>query len=331
MKCKNCGAELLDTDTFCVNCGQKVEQTIYCANCGEKLREGEKFCHKCGAKVAEDAEDDEIPVVKQNTVDIPFDMIEQGILLQTEQAIVKRPQTAREERQSYSGSSAAREERESYGRASAVREEREGYSRPSAVREEREDYRRPVAAREERESYGRASAAREERESYSRTSAVRGDAKKQQRKAPASRYEDYRDYEEEDSGDSKFKIITIIMGIVVIAVAIVVAYVLWTRNSPSRYERPENEAQQEETAGDETSEEGEGSTGNNTEVQGRLQILSNVNVRNKPSTDDSEVLMVAKKGETYLYYELIDDAWYHIQLDDDREGYVFKEYVEDLE
>ncbi len=25
MKCRKCGAELLDTDTFCVKCGQRVD------------------------------------------------------------------------------------------------------------------------------------------------------------------------------------------------------------------------------------------------------------------------------------------------------------------
>ena len=40
MKCQRCGAELLDTDTFCVKCGQKVGEPARCPVCGEILREG---------------------------------------------------------------------------------------------------------------------------------------------------------------------------------------------------------------------------------------------------------------------------------------------------
>ena len=93
MKCQRCGAELLDTDTFCVKCGQKVGEPARCPVCGEILREGTKFCHKCGAAVNnEDTEphDEEIPVTPQKTIDIPFDVIEKSIIMEAEQAVVKR-------------------------------------------------------------------------------------------------------------------------------------------------------------------------------------------------------------------------------------------------
>ncbi|MGN0413408.1 MAG: zinc-ribbon domain-containing protein [Lachnospiraceae bacterium] len=91
MKCRKCGAELLVTDTFCVNCGHKVEPA-FCPSCGEPLREGTKFCHKCGAAVTEDdLEDDAIPLVQQNTVDIPFEQIEQGILFEAAKAANEPP------------------------------------------------------------------------------------------------------------------------------------------------------------------------------------------------------------------------------------------------
>ena len=63
MKCRKCGAVLLDTDTFCVKCGQKVGGPIFCSSCGEQLRDEERFCHKCGAPV----EEDEIPLSEQRT------------------------------------------------------------------------------------------------------------------------------------------------------------------------------------------------------------------------------------------------------------------------
>ena len=66
------------------------------------------------------------------------------------------------------------------------------------------------------------------------------------------------------------------------------------------------------------------------EVAGKLQIIKNVNMRNKPSTENSSILGVAKTGEVYEYYELVADSWYHIRLSDGRDAYVYKEYVEAL-
>ena len=133
--------------------------------------------------------------------------------------------------------------------------------------------------------------------------------------------EDYED-DEEEYGDSKMKALTIILGIVVLVVALATGFIFWRRNSTSRYERPDENTEQEETQG----EDGDGGE----ETQGRLQILSNVNVRNAPTTEESEVLMVAKQGETYEYCELVDCGWYRIKLEDGGEGYVSSKYVEDL-
>lgn len=59
MKCSNCGAEVPDTDKFCVHCGndlekQRTEQSAavgYCSKCGAPLQKGFKFCVACGAPV----------------------------------------------------------------------------------------------------------------------------------------------------------------------------------------------------------------------------------------------------------------------------------------
>ncbi len=260
MKCRKCGAVLLDTDTFCVKCGQRVGQPMFCSNCKAELREGERFCHKCGTQVEFAPDEEEIPISQQKTVDIPFDQIEQGILLEAKQAIVKRPEAERQERRNP------------------------------------EDYRRPGME----EPVRRRQAPVEEPEYYE---------------------EDCED-DEEEYGDSKMKALTIILGIVVLVVALATGFIFWRRNSTSRYERPDEDTEQEETQG----EDGDGGE----ETQGRLQILSNVNVRNAPTTEESEVLMVAKQGETYEYYELVDDAWYRIKLEDGGEGYVSSKYVEDL-
>lgn len=87
MKCKNCGANLLDNDTFCSECGTRVK-IEKCPQCNEILRDGVKFCSKCGYKIGDTVkniipEDEEIPVTGQMaTVDIPFDLIEKNILME---------------------------------------------------------------------------------------------------------------------------------------------------------------------------------------------------------------------------------------------------------
>lgn len=292
MKCNKCGADLLDTDTFCIKCGQRADQPMFCTSCGEQLREGERFCHNCGSPVKFATEDDEIPISSQRTVDIPFEQIEQGILLEAKQAIVKRPEAEVPEVRST-----------------------EGYSRPGAE----------IPKTRSAEGYTYSEEEKPIRE---------------KRNAPPPSYEEdyerYEDYDEddeeeeedEDSDGSKMKILTTVMGIVVIAVALVIGYMLWQRINPSKYEKKNGETTQSEGQAGETAENGKGDA---SDAQGRLQILSNVNIRNAPTTKDSEVMMVAKKGETYEYYELVDNAWYRIKLEDGREGYVSAKYVESLE
>lgn len=273
MKCRKCGADLLDTDTFCVKCGQKVGEPMFCPHCGEELRDGERFCHKCGSPVEKTPEDDEIPLSRQRTVDIPFDQIEQAILLEAEQAVVKRPKAEKPKRRNP------------------------------------EDYNRPGAEETDR---GRQSDT-EDRDLY------------RQKSPPRYEEEEDEDEDEEDSGASRMKLVTVILGIAVVAVALTIGFIFWQRNHPSGGEGPGTGTGQGEQA------DGEEEDGTSPDTLGRIQILSNVNVRNKPTTEGSEVMMVAKTGETYEYYELVDDAWYHIKLEDGKDGYVSAKYVEDLQ
>lgn len=276
MKCRKCGAELLDTDAFCIKCGQKANQPMFCSSCGEQLREGERFCHKCGSPVesaGEPAEEDEeIPLTSQRTVDIPFAQIEQGILLEAEQAIVKRPKSEETERK-----------------------DTEGYGRPGAEEPERQK----APAKDEDDGDGDGE-------------------------------EDGED--DEDAEDSKMKLIALVLGVVVAAIALAAGFVWWQQHPLIGKEKPGGVAGQKVSGGEEDEETGESGKGEDASKKtiGRIQILSGVNIRNKPTTKDSEVLMVAKKGETYEYYELVDNAWYHIQLEDGKEGYVSAKYVEDL-
>jgi len=57
MKCKFCGIELRESDSFCPGCGRKIvkePEVKICENCGAVLRPGAVFCHKCGSEVIPD-------------------------------------------------------------------------------------------------------------------------------------------------------------------------------------------------------------------------------------------------------------------------------------
>lgn len=61
---------------------------------------------------------------------------------------------------------------------------------------------------------------------------------------------------------------------------------------------------------------------------GTLTIISDVNIRDNPDTDNSNVIKVAKASETYEYLGLAGEGhWYIIFLEDGTKGYVSKKYV----
>lgn len=61
---------------------------------------------------------------------------------------------------------------------------------------------------------------------------------------------------------------------------------------------------------------------------GSLTIVSDVNIRDNPDTDNSNVIKVAKASETYDYIGLADQGnWYIVLLEDGIRGYVYKGYV----
>ena len=59
-----------------------------------------------------------------------------------------------------------------------------------------------------------------------------------------------------------------------------------------------------------------------------LTVVSNVNVRDNPNTSGTNVIKVAKAGETYECVGTAGDGnWYEIVLDDGTHGYVYTDYV----
>ena len=51
MKCGSCGSGIPAGSKFCLNCGSKVNGTVFCSDCGEKVPAGSKFCLKCGKRL----------------------------------------------------------------------------------------------------------------------------------------------------------------------------------------------------------------------------------------------------------------------------------------
>ena len=51
MVCKNCGAEINDDSSFCLKCGQPIENDTgkkICPKCGNEVDKDSQFCNKCG-------------------------------------------------------------------------------------------------------------------------------------------------------------------------------------------------------------------------------------------------------------------------------------------
>ena len=315
MKCRRCGAELLDTDTFCVKCGQKVEELPRCPKCGEILREGTKFCHKCGAAVGEnddaiqEPEDDEIPVTGTRTVDIPFDLIEKSIIMEAEQAVVKRDFT-NYEKTTQKDDSEAFEEKES------EKKSRKNYA-DEAYRESNFDETLDEKSMDENHIDENDMDEQDDEEDDSLT----GEQEYEEDYSRDYEQDDEPDYGEEDEDTREttkkgigISSLTVILGVVILILLVVLGIVFVKKIRPMQWER----------RADEVTEQQE------DQMAGKIQVIKNVNIRNQPDKENSSVLGVAKAGEVYEFYELVNDNWYHIRLNDGSDGYVYKEYVNEL-
>ena len=145
------------------------------------------------------------------------------------------------------------------------------------------------------------------------------------------------DWDEEEDSVDIITIMTAVVGCVLLVVIAVLGYHLYRQYAPGNYEREAESSEDEgntffdQEAGEEQ-EQGQVQELEQTlgaETSGRtVTVIKNVNVRDNPSTSDSNVLKVAKEGEVYPYRgNTEDDEWYEILLEDGSVGYVYHEYV----
>lgn len=281
MKCKKCGASLLDTDKFCNQCGWKVVKEKRCPECGAALREGTKFCPKCGVLIGSGKSDEE-------TSDIPIGDIEQNILSETERELhtVKKKRPASEPKKSVSASAPKK-------------------SIPAPEPPKKKKKPEPV--------------------------------KKKVYEEWDDEDEDDED-DEEDTGSNFMFIMTAVMAFLIIVLAVPLFFIVKgkvpIRNYGASVEaEQENEVDDAENENDRETEPEEDNgieneAANPAQAVGTLSIVSNVNVRDNPSTEGTNIIKVAKAGETYEYLgTAADDDWYIILLEDGSVGYIFAEYV----
>ncbi|MCD7724368.1 MAG: zinc-ribbon domain-containing protein [Clostridiales bacterium] len=291
MICTKCGASLLDTDQFCPECGAKVIRERRCPDCGAVLREGTKFCHKCGRLVEKT---EKTRQVSEETLDIPIEAIEKNILSETE-AKIKAEQAGRSPAHKTQASGTAQARRSEGGSASGTAQTRR--SEKGQTAETGKAARKKKAAPEPPSRSKRAVYQEEDWED-----------------------EDWEDEEEE--GVDAITVMTAVAGCVLLVVLALLGYHLYRQYVPKNYTQLQEAEMQED--GQEIEESG-------TEEESAaytLTIVSNVNVRDNPSTSGTNILKVAKAGETYeCYGSAGDGSWYEIGLEDGTRGYVFQDYV----
>ena len=136
--------------------------------------------------------------------------------------------------------------------------------------------------------------------------------------------EDWEDDEDDGESVDVITIMTAVVGCVLLVVIAFLAYNMYRQYVPKDYEKVQEQELEEEQEGQ--AEELPADNGGNTVCT--LTIVSNVNVRDNPSTEGTNVIKVAKAGETYECYGSVEDGnWYEIRLEDGTTGYVFKDYV----
>lgn len=155
------------------------------------------------------------------------------------------------------------------------------------------------------------------------------------KKKPVYREDDWEeeDWEEDDWDDDDgesvdiITIMTAVVGCVLLVVIAFLGYHLYQQYVPKNYEKVQ-EQQEEEQQEEENQNSGQDAAEDNGNAAYTLTIVDNVNVRDNPSTSGTNIIKVAKEGETYeCYGSAGDGSWYEIRLEDGTTGYVYQDYV----
>lgn len=305
MKCRYCGAEILNNDIFCVECGKRVEPES-CSKCGQPIRVGTKFCSKCGHPVSEilskntdvskqntdSLYDDEIPVTGMlETKDIPFDLIEKNILLEAARQISENEADSKD--------------------FNIKSNEKTEVHANNSIKEEKEDYYEEPVKKE----------------------AIKNDDFYED-----SLEEDYDDYYEDDNYDNEedydeefyedevedksllSRLLTAGMIVIGLIIILIIAWLFFS-NRNKRVKKENTTEIVQETEEEISDDDG---------TIGTINIVKDVNIRDGASTENTNVLGVARVGETYSYYGYAENStnWVHIKVNDETDGYVYSEYIE---
>ena len=305
MICTKCGERLMEKDQFCPKCGAKVIKERRCPDCGEILRDGVRFCPGCGRAVGEKRR---AQTVSNGTVDdIPIDAIERNILSETAAEIKaeRRVQPAAPRRKADRGAASAGE---------AERGRNTGGSSRTAAPAKKKQNVDPQPPRRKKTVY---------------------------REEDDWEYEDDWDDEDWDDDDEEgmdpITIMTVVVGCVLLIVVAFLGFHFYRQYVPRDYEgaaeqgeeqKEQNQTEQDGGESDGSGDDGQEQTGSISGDASELKIVANVNVRDQPSTSGTNVLRVAKAGETYVCNGSTKDGqWYEIVLEDGTIGYIFYEYV----
>lgn len=146
--------------------------------------------------------------------------------------------------------------------------------------------------------------------------------------------EDWEDEDWDDEGVDVITIMTVIAGCLLLVVVAVLGYHLYRQYAPKNYKNLAEESEidsEDRNAGFQGQEMEDEESWDEVGVpvsDPYVTVIKNVNVRDNPSTTDSNVLKVAEAGRTYPYAGRTEDGeWIEILLEDNSIGYVFYEYV----
>lgn len=285
---------------------------MICKKCGARLLDTDQFCPKCGAKVIKEKRCPDCGAVlregtkfchecgrlvenvgnphpvSEETTDIPIEAIERNILSETEAKI-------RAERV---GQSAGGQKKSRSSQEGTVRKSPE----PSKKRNVPEP---PKKKRNVPEPPPK-------------------------KKKPVYREDDWEEDDWDDDDGESVDVITImtaVVGCVLLVVIAFLGYHLYQQYVPKNYEKVQ-EQQEEEQQEEEDQNSGQDVSGDSGSTVYTLTIVDNVNVRDNPSTSGTNIIKVAKEGETYeCYGSAGDGSWYEIKLEDGTTGYVYQDYV----